>query len=92
MSLIEIIILLVIAGFCGAIAQRIAGFGSGGCIVSIVVGFIGALIGTWLSRKLGLPDLFVVSIGTTNFPIIWSIIGAAVFVAVLSIFSPRRNK
>ncbi len=90
MSLIELIVLLVIAGICGGIARSIVGFGNGGCIISIVVGFIGAIIGNWLSHKMGLPDLFVINIGGTTMPIIWSIIGAALFTAVIGILSPKK--
>jgi uncharacterized membrane protein YeaQ/YmgE (transglycosylase-associated protein family) len=44
----------------------------------------------WLARQLGLPELFSIQIGTTNFPIIWSIIGAALFVAVITLLTRRR--
>jgi uncharacterized membrane protein YeaQ/YmgE (transglycosylase-associated protein family) len=91
MNLGHILLLLLIAGICGSIAQAIAGRGSGGCIVSIVLGFIGALLGQWLSRLMGLPDLFTVQIGNEPFPIVWSIIGATLFVAGLSLFTGRRR-
>lgn len=91
MSLLEIIILLAISGICGSIGRSLAGFSRGGCIVSIVVGFIGALVGTWIARKTDLPDFFVLNIGGTDFPVVWSIIGSALFVAVLSLLSPRKN-
>jgi uncharacterized membrane protein YeaQ/YmgE (transglycosylase-associated protein family) len=90
MTIVEFLILLLVAGICGALAQAITGYSHGGCLVSIALGFIGALLGTWLARLLALPDLFVVQIGGHGFPIIWSIIGAALFVAVLSLISARR--
>lgn len=89
--LLQIIILLIIAGIAGSIAKTIVGFKRGGCIVSIVVGFIGAYIGTILARELDFPELFSFQVGDVNFPIIWSIIGAALFVGVLSIFAPRNK-
>ncbi len=89
MGLFEFLVLLLVAGICGSIGQSIAGYTRGGCIVSIVLGFIGALIGTWMSRQLGLPELFSVSIGGEPFPIIWSIIGSVVFVTILGLFSKR---
>ncbi len=91
MSLLELLFLLVIAGICGSIAQSIAGFSRGGCLVSIITGFIGALIGTWLARKFNLPDFFVVNIGGKNFPVIWSIIGAVLFAAVLNLLSSGKK-
>ena len=45
----EIIILLIIAGITGGIGRSLVGFKRGGCIISIVVGFIGAYIGTILA-------------------------------------------
>lgn len=91
MSLLDFIILLIVAGVTGAIGQAIAGFSRGGCLTSIALGFVGALIGLWLSRKLGLPELFMIHIGGTGFPIIWSIIGAALFVAVIALLSRSRR-
>jgi uncharacterized membrane protein YeaQ/YmgE (transglycosylase-associated protein family) len=44
--MIDILISLIIAGIAGSIARSLSGFSRGGCIISIVVGFIGAIIGT----------------------------------------------
>ncbi len=91
MSVVEFVVLLIIAAITGTIGQSIAGFYVGGCLVSAAVGFIGALLGAWLARQLGLPELFVVNIGGQPFPIIWSIIGSALFVAVISLLTRRRR-
>lgn len=90
MTLIDLLVLLLVAGVCGAIGRAITGYSHGGCLVSIALGFIGALLGLWLARTLNLPELFPVRIGTTNFPIIWSIIGSALFVALISLISRSR--
>lgn len=91
MTIVEFIILLLVAGLCGALGQAITGFSGGGCLVSIAVGFIGALIGAWLARQLGLAELFPLRIGTTTFPVLWAIIGSALFVAIISLISGRRR-
>jgi len=88
--LIQFLILLLIAGICGAVGQAIGGYSHGGCLVSIALGFIGALLGTWLARAIGLPELLAIPAGGMNFPIIWSIIGAALFVAVINLISRSR--
>jgi uncharacterized membrane protein YeaQ/YmgE (transglycosylase-associated protein family) len=88
--LIQFLILLLIAGVCGAVGQAIGGYSHGGCLVSIALGFIGALLGTWIARALGLPELLAIPAGGMNFPIIWSIIGAALFVAVINLISRSR--
>lgn len=91
MGLIDFIVLLVVAGICGALGRAVSGARTpGGCMVSIAIGFIGALIGVWLARTLALPDFFTFDVGGRSFPIIWSIVGSALFVAVLSLFTRRR--
>ena len=60
MTILDVIVLLIIAGVCGALGQAISGFSRGGCLVSIAIGFIGALLGMWLARLLGLPELFAI--------------------------------
>jgi len=90
MTLLEFLLLLVIAGICVSVGQAIGGSSDAGCLVSIALGFIGALIGTLLARTLHLPELFTVTISGKSFPIIWSIIGSALFVAVISLISRSR--
>ena len=89
MTFVEFSLLLLIAGLCGAVAQSLVGYSHGGCLVSIVLGLIGALLGGWIARALGLVDLLSVTIDGQVFPIVWSIIGAALFVAVLGMISGR---
>jgi uncharacterized membrane protein YeaQ/YmgE (transglycosylase-associated protein family) len=91
MSPLDLLILLVVAGVCGSIGQAIAGYSHGGCLVSIALGFIGAVIGVWVARELKLPELFVMNLKHTRFPILWSIIGATLFVAVVSLVSRRSG-
>jgi uncharacterized membrane protein YeaQ/YmgE (transglycosylase-associated protein family) len=85
MTLIGFLVLLIIAAICGAIGQSLAGYDLGGCLVSIVVGFIGAWIGMWLAGKLGLPELFAINIEGRPFPILWAIIGSAVFTLIVAL-------
>jgi uncharacterized membrane protein YeaQ/YmgE (transglycosylase-associated protein family) len=90
MTLMQLLILLLVAGLCGSLGQAIGGYSHGGCLVSIALGFIGALIGLWLARTLHLPELYNIQIAGVSFPIIWSIIGSALFVAVINLISRRR--
>lgn len=90
MSLTNIILLLVIAAICGAIGKAIAGGARGGLIVSTALGFVGALLGPWLANALGLPEPFMITIGGHPFPVLWSIIGACLFVAIIHLVSRRR--
>lgn len=90
MTLVDLLILLLVAGLCGSLGQAISGFSRGGCLVSIALGFIGAIIGMWLARSFHLPELYTLNIGGTKFPIIWSIIGATIFVAIIGLLTRRR--
>ena len=85
MTVLGFLVLLLIAAVCGSIGQSLAGYDLGGCIVSIVVGFIGAYLGTWLAGKMGLPEIFAVSIEGKNFPIVWAVIGAALFTMIVAL-------
>jgi uncharacterized membrane protein YeaQ/YmgE (transglycosylase-associated protein family) len=86
-TLVDFLILLVIAGLCGCLGQLISGEGRGGILVSIALGFIGALFGLWLARAMNLPEPLPVQVGASGpvFPVIWSIIGSALFLVVLSL-------
>jgi uncharacterized membrane protein YeaQ/YmgE (transglycosylase-associated protein family) len=84
--------LLLVAAICGAIAQALVGISLGGCLVSAVVGFVGALIGMWLARELNLPEVLTIRIGTQTFPVVWSIIGSALLLLIISLFTRRRRR
>jgi uncharacterized membrane protein YeaQ/YmgE (transglycosylase-associated protein family) len=84
-----LIVLIIIAAVCGALGRAIAGEVRGGFIVSMVLGFVGALVGPWIAHQLKLAEPFVVHVSGQSFPILWSIIGAAVFVALIHLISRR---
>ena len=89
--LLNFLILLIIAAVCGAIGAALAGYTSRGCTTNIILGFIGALIGTWISNILKINDFLY----WERIPIFWSIVGSAVFVAFISILTrgrPRRRR
>jgi uncharacterized membrane protein YeaQ/YmgE (transglycosylase-associated protein family) len=87
MGLIELLILLVIAGICGVIAEFIVGFSPGGFVVSIVVGVIGAYLGSYLASLLGLPQYAPVSLllptAVYNFDMLWAVIGSILLVGLI---------
>lgn len=84
-----LIILILIAAICGAIGRAIAGEIRGGLFVSTAVGFIGALIGPWLAGQLKLAEPLMLNVSGHSFPVLWSIIGAAIFVALIHLISRR---
>lgn len=86
MTLIQLIILLIIAAAVGLIAQSLGGYWRGGLLLAILLGFVGAIVGPWLASQLGLPELLTVTVGGVRFPIIWSIIGAILVVGLVGLF------
>jgi uncharacterized membrane protein YeaQ/YmgE (transglycosylase-associated protein family) len=90
LTLPGLIVLIVIAAICGAVGKALAGGGQGGLVVSIALGFIGALLGPWVARQLNLSEPLLLHVGGQSFPIVWSIVGAALFVALLHLASRRR--
>lgn len=85
MTLFGFLVLLVIAAICGSIGQALAGYNLGGCLVSIVVGLIGAYIGLWVAKQADLPRLLEINIDNKPFPVVWAIIGSAIFTLVMAL-------
>ena len=85
MTLIGFLVLLLIAAICGSVGQSLAGYNLGGCLVSIVVGFIGAYLGIWIADKMDLPRIFELNIDGKPFPVIWAVIGSAIFTLVVAL-------
>ncbi|MDA0807380.1 MAG: GlsB/YeaQ/YmgE family stress response membrane protein [Planctomycetota bacterium] len=92
MSLVDLLIYLFIAGICGGVAQSLVGFERGGCLGAIVTGLIGAMIGTWIAQKTGLGEMFALQIGTKQYPVVWSVIGASLFVGMLAMLTRGRRR
>ena len=91
MTLVGLLVLLVIAAIAGMLGQALSGYSVGGCFMSMVVGFIGAFLGIWISRQLGLPEPLSISVQGESFPLLWAIIGSALLTAVLGFLSRRRR-
>ena len=91
LTLPGLLLLIIIAAICGAVGRALGGGARGGLMVSTAIGFIGALIGPWIARQFQLAEPFILRVGSYSFPILWSIIGGALFVAFLHLLSgPRR--
>jgi uncharacterized membrane protein YeaQ/YmgE (transglycosylase-associated protein family) len=81
MTPLEIAVYLVIAGVCGAIARAFGGGTRGGFAVSVLLGFLGAVVGMCVARTFNLPTFIAVAIDGHSFPIVWSILGGSILVA-----------
>jgi len=85
MTLIGFLVLLLIAAICGGLGQALAGYNLGGCLMSIIVGFIGAYIGMWIAGKFNLPAIFEISVEGRPFPVVWAVIGSAIFTFIIAL-------
>ena len=90
MTFVDFLILVVVAGIIGSLGQAVGGYSTPGCAMSVVIGFVGAIIGRWLPGLLNLPTFYVVDVSGTKFPVVWSIIGAALLVILLRVIMGRR--
>jgi uncharacterized membrane protein YeaQ/YmgE (transglycosylase-associated protein family) len=91
MTLIGFLLLILVGAICGFIAEMLVGYSPGGFIASVVVGFLGALIGTWVATAVGLPSLFAVNIEGHSIEILWAVLGAVLLLAVLSLVRRSRS-
>lgn len=91
MSFLGFLLLLVVAAFAGAIGQSLAGFSRGGCLASIFFGLIGAYVGLWLAGQFNLPEFFILNIDGQAYPLVWSILGAALSAGLFSLLFGRRR-
>lgn len=94
MDPLQLLILLVIAGICGAVAELIVGFSPPGLhimLVSIIVGVIGAFVGTWLAEMLGLPTITEIRVGNTRLNILYTILGATILLFIFRMLQSGRK-
>jgi uncharacterized membrane protein YeaQ/YmgE (transglycosylase-associated protein family) len=83
MPIFELFLYLVLAGLSAALVRVILGGTSAHFVVSILMGFLGAFLVTWLARILKLPALVPMSIADHPFPIVWAALGS-LFLVILS--------
>lgn len=90
-GLVELIVWLIIGAICGAIGEAIVGYSPGGLLASIAIGLVGALLGSWLAVQLGLPPILTFTYDGRTIEVVWTILGAALLVLLLSLIRrPRR--
>ncbi len=82
LSLPTLVVILVIAAVCGAIGSSLAGRRVG-LLTATALGFIGAIFGPLVARALHVREPLMIHVSGHPFPVVWSIVGAALFVALL---------
>jgi uncharacterized membrane protein YeaQ/YmgE (transglycosylase-associated protein family) len=94
-DLLVLLIVLVITGICAAFAEWIVGFSPGSLLISVIVGVIGAYLGSFiawlLSRFIPVPYLLPVRVGTIRFDLLWAFLGSALLLLVLQTVSQSNR-
>ena len=78
MDLNTILVWVIVGGIAGLLAEWLIGGIHAGCIGTVVIGILGAFIGGWLFRQLGIS----IGTGLVN-SIITAFAGAAVLLLIL---------
>ena len=87
-SVIGIILAIVVALVAGIIGERVTGGSTGGALQTVLCGFAGAVVGITIAELANLPRL--ISIG--GLPLIWTIIGSIITVAVWSAIRKQTDE
>ena len=89
---ITILLCLILAAGLGILSQRILGFKTGGLLVSIFIGFVGALLGREMARLLQLPEWIHLTVAGSSFPVIWCFVGAILSTLVVGMIARKGGK
>lgn len=85
MDPLQLLILLAIAGICGAFAELIVAFDTRGMItilVSVIVGIVGIFLARAISDITGISTV-VVRVGTQRVDLVLTVLGAILLLVVL---------
>ncbi len=83
MSIVELILLLVVAGVLGVVSQRLTGIQPGGLIMTVILGFVGAWLGKQFSVWLNIYDPIRLRVGGTEFPLLCAIVGGVIVTSIV---------
>jgi len=91
MSLLELIVYVAIAVVCVGAAHAITGDTPRGLMYVVLLGFVGALLGTWVAHGLRLPELLTIGGRGRHVPLLWSVLGCAALVALAHLTRPPMS-
>jgi uncharacterized membrane protein YeaQ/YmgE (transglycosylase-associated protein family) len=79
----ELVLIALVAIICGSLAQLTSSYSRGGWVVNLGVAFAGALVGVIVSRLLNAPAIYDIEYRQIDFPVIYSLVGAALFLGAI---------
>jgi uncharacterized membrane protein YeaQ/YmgE (transglycosylase-associated protein family) len=80
MALNSIIVWIIVGGVAGLLAELLVGGVHMGCVSTVIIGVLGAFVGGWLFRELGIS----IGSGILN-NIVTALVGAVVLVLIIRI-------
>lgn len=84
MGALNFLLMLVIAGLIGYAASALMGARRMHILMIVALGFVGTIVGPWVANFFHLREPLPIMVGGTSFPLVWSIAGAALVVAIVS--------
>ncbi len=84
MGILNFLLMILIAGVIGYAASALMGARRMHILAVVGLGFVGTLVGPWLANFLHLREPMPILVGGTPFSLVWSIVGAALVVAIVS--------
>jgi uncharacterized membrane protein YeaQ/YmgE (transglycosylase-associated protein family) len=91
MNVLEFIILLVMAGVLGVVAQKILG-ARYGMVVSVILGLVGAIVGSQLADWFHFPARYAIRIGPSEVQVVWALVGALIVTFGAGIIAKSNRK
>ena len=86
--ILHLLLVGLVAALCGSLGAAIAGREGGGCLRSMALGLVGSAVGTAIGRWSGLPRILTFH----DFPVVWAIMGSALFVALVGLLGGEAKK
>jgi uncharacterized membrane protein YeaQ/YmgE (transglycosylase-associated protein family) len=82
MSPFEILLVSLVAVVVGLLGHRLVRPGPRELCIASLFGLLGALLGVGLARLTFLPEPLPLKLGADTFPLVWSLWGALILVAI----------
>src|SRR3990172_13316007 len=86
-TIVGVALAVLVALVAGLIAESVVGESRRNPLFTIVVGFVGAIVGAIIARTADLPRLITLG----GLPVVWTIIGAIIVVFVWHLVRPERS-
>jgi uncharacterized membrane protein YeaQ/YmgE (transglycosylase-associated protein family) len=90
-GIVEFGALVVVAGIVGVIGQFVTGYSRGGLPVSVIMAFVGALVGPRAADYFDWAEPIYVPLGDVQFPLVTSAAGALVLVVIVNLLTKKRK-